>query len=165
MLDVQILRLDVDTVARQLKERRSFDLDVGVFTALESDRKRVQSDTESLQAKRNSLSKEIGVAKKNKDEETFLLAQATFGEARDSDESAMELKGECSYMMGECLKEVKDYEGASRHFDDTTSRYASSGKWAEKAFDQAISCYERLGKSDFIDRLEKRRDDWLRRYQ
>ena len=42
-----------------------------------------------------------------------------------------------------------------RHFDDTTSRYASSGKWAEKAFDQAISCYERLGKSDFIDRLEK----------
>ena len=105
------------------------------------------------------------IAKKNKDEETFLLAQATFGEARDSDESAMELKGECSYMMGECLKEVKDYEGASRHFDDTTSRYASSGKWAEKAFDQAISCYERLGKSDFIDRLEKRRDDWLRRYQ
>ena len=105
------------------------------------------------------------IAKLNKDEEKFLLAQASFGEARDSDDSSMELKGECSYMMGECLKEIRDYEGASRHFDDTTSRYASSGKWAEKAFDQAISCYERLGKSDFISRLEKRRDDWLRRYQ
>ncbi len=105
------------------------------------------------------------IAKQNKDEEKFLLAQASFGEARDSDESSMELKGECSYMMGECLKETKDYDGASRHFDDTTSRYASSGKWAEKAFDQAISCYERLGKSDFINRLEKRRDDWLRKYQ
>ena len=105
------------------------------------------------------------IAKSNKDKEKFLLAQASFGEARDSDESSMELKGECSFMMGECLKEIRDYEGASRHFDDTTSRYASSGKWAEKAFDQAIYCYEKVGKPDQIDRLEKRRDDWLRRYQ
>ena len=105
------------------------------------------------------------VAKINKDSEKFLLAQASFGEARDSDESSMELKGECSYMMGECLKELRDFEGASRHFDDTTSRYASSGKWAEKAFDQAISCYERIGNSNQVSRLEKRRDDWLRRYQ
>ena len=105
------------------------------------------------------------LGKANKDEEKFLLAQASFGEARDSDESSMNLKGECSYMMGECLKEIRDYDGASRHFDDTTSRYASSGKWAEKAFDQAISCYEKVGKSNQVDRLEKRRDDWLRRYQ
>ena len=105
------------------------------------------------------------IAKLNKDEEKFLLAQSSFGEARDSDESSMELKGECSFMMGECLKEIRDYDGASRHFDDTTSRYASSGKWAEKAFDQAIYCYEKVGKPDQIDRLEKRRDDWLRRYQ
>lgn len=105
------------------------------------------------------------IAKTNKDEEKFLLAQSSFGEARDSDESTMEIKGECSFMMGECLKEIRDYEGASRHFDDTTSRYASSGKWAEKAFDQAIYCYEKVGKTDQIDRLEKQRDDWLRRYQ
>ena len=98
------------------------------------------------------------LGKANKDEEKFLLAQASFGEARDSDESSMNLKGECSYMMGECLKEIRDYDGASRHFDDTTSRYASSGKWAEKAFDQAISCYEKVGKSNQVDRLEKRRD-------
>lgn len=105
------------------------------------------------------------IAKANKDEEKFLLAQESFGEARDSDESSMELKGESSFMMGECLKEIRDYEGASRHFDDTTSRYASSGKWAEKAFDQAIYCYEKAGKPDRIDLMEKRRNDWLRRYQ
>jgi len=105
------------------------------------------------------------IAKSDKDNEKFILAQTTFGEARDSDESSMELKGECSYMMGECLKEIRDYAGASRHFDDTTSRYASSGKWAEKAFDQAIYCYEKIGRPEQIDRLEKRRDDWLRRYQ
>ncbi len=105
------------------------------------------------------------IAKSDKDNEKFLLAQSTFGEARDSDESSMELKGECSFMMGECLKEIRDYAGASRHFDDTTSRYASSGKWAEKAFDQAIYCYEKIGRPEQIDRLEKRRDDWLRRYQ
>ena len=105
------------------------------------------------------------IAKSDKDNDKFILAQTTFGEARDSDESSMELKGECSYMMGECLKEIRDYAGASRHFDDTTSRYASSGKWAEKAFDQAIYCYEKIGRPEQIDRLEKRRDDWLRRYQ
>ena len=105
------------------------------------------------------------IGKVNKDNDKLLLAQASFGEARDSDESSMSLKGECSYMMGECLKEIKDYEGASMHFDDTTSRYASSGKWAEKAFEQAISCYERIGKAEHVNRLEKRRDDWQRRYQ
>jgi TolA-binding protein len=105
------------------------------------------------------------IAKSDKDNEKFILAQSTFGEARDSDESSMELKGECSYMMGECLKEIRDYTGASMHFDDTTSRYASSGKWAEKAFDQAIYCYEKIGRPEQIDRLEQRRDDWLRRYQ
>ena len=57
-------------------------------------------------------------------------------------------------MMGECLKEG-DYEGASRHYDDTTSRYASSGKGG-KAFDQAINCHEKIGKSiDQVDRLVK----------
>ena len=106
------------------------------------------------------------IAKINKDSEKFLLAQASFGEARDSDESTMELKGECSYMMGECLKEMRDFEGASRHFDDTTSRYASSGKWAEKAF---RSSYLVVMKELVIPiksaGWRKRRDDWLRRYQ
>ena len=35
-------------------------------------------------------------------------------------------------MMGECLKEIRDYEGASRHYDDTTSRYASSASGRKK---------------------------------
>lgn len=105
------------------------------------------------------------IAKSNKDQEMFFLAQASFGEARDSEESTMEVKGECSFMMGECLKEIRDYEGASRHYNDTVLRYPASGKWAEKSFEQAITCFEKVGNTDQMDRMEKRRDEWLRRYQ
>ena len=68
MLDVQILRNDIQTVTDKLIERRNFTLDVNSFVTLESERKTVQSDTESLQAQRNSISKEIGHAKKSGDE-------------------------------------------------------------------------------------------------
>ncbi|MDA0361061.1 MAG: serine--tRNA ligase [Proteobacteria bacterium] len=68
MLDVQILRNDIQTITDKLIERRNFALDVNSFMILESERKTVQSDTESLQAQRNSISKEIGHAKKSGDE-------------------------------------------------------------------------------------------------
>ena len=55
MLDVQILRNDIQTVTDKLIERRNFTLDVNSFVTLESERKTVQSDTESLQAQRNSI--------------------------------------------------------------------------------------------------------------
>jgi seryl-tRNA synthetase len=70
MLDVQLLRSDVGTVADRLTIRGGFQLDVKTFTALEARRKALQSDTEALQAQRNALSKQIGTAKRNKDQKT-----------------------------------------------------------------------------------------------
>ena len=64
-------------------------------------------------------------------------------------------------MMGECLKEIRDYEGIC-HFDDTTSRYASSGNGQRKLSIKPFPV-TKIGKSNQVDRLEKRRDDWLRR--
>jgi seryl-tRNA synthetase len=62
MLDIQLLRKDLPAVVAGLK-RRGFVFDEAGFRNLEDERKRVQSRTEELQAKRNSLSKQIGMLK------------------------------------------------------------------------------------------------------
>lgn len=62
MLDPNLLRNDLDTVAKKLA-RRGFVLDVASLTALEERRKSLQVETENLQALRNARSKEIGAAK------------------------------------------------------------------------------------------------------
>ena len=62
MLDNQQLRNDLNGVVARLK-KRGFDFDVNQYTALEDERKITQTETEDLRAKRNSLSKQIGIAK------------------------------------------------------------------------------------------------------
>ena len=62
MLDIQLLRKDIDNVAQRLKTR-GFELDVAAFNALEAQRKAIQVKTEELQSQRNKLSKEIGIRK------------------------------------------------------------------------------------------------------
>lgn len=65
MLDINLLRKDLDTVVQRLSTRKSPQpfLDVERFTALETERKFIQTRTEELQAKRNALSKRIGQLK------------------------------------------------------------------------------------------------------
>jgi seryl-tRNA synthetase len=62
MIDPQLLRKDIAAVAERLATRK-FQLDVEKFNALESERKSLQTRTEELQAKRNQLSKAIGMKK------------------------------------------------------------------------------------------------------
>ena len=62
MIDIQLLRKDIDSVARRLATRK-FQLDVTAFNALEASRKQLQTRSEELQARRNSLSKQIGMMK------------------------------------------------------------------------------------------------------
>ncbi|MBE7940957.1 MULTISPECIES: serine--tRNA ligase [Ramlibacter] len=65
MLDIQLLRRDLASVVARLETRKKPQafLDVAAFTALESERKSIQTRTEELQAQRNSLSKQIGQLK------------------------------------------------------------------------------------------------------
>ena len=72
MLDLQLLRTDLERVARRLADR-GFTLDVETFQALESERKRIQTETQDLQARRNQLSKQIGQAKGKGEMETWFL--------------------------------------------------------------------------------------------
>ena len=65
MLDITLLRKDLPSVLARLETRKSPQafLPVEAFTALEAERKTIQTRTEELQAKRNSLSKQIGQLK------------------------------------------------------------------------------------------------------
>ena len=65
MLDITLLRRDLPAVVARLEARKTPQpfLDVARFTALEAERKTLQTRTEELQARRNSLSKQIGQAK------------------------------------------------------------------------------------------------------
>jgi seryl-tRNA synthetase len=62
MLDITLLRKDLAQVVARLETRKSPQpfLDVARFSALEGERKSLQTRTEELQARRNALSKEIG---------------------------------------------------------------------------------------------------------
>ncbi|HSQ09958.1 MAG TPA: serine--tRNA ligase [Burkholderiaceae bacterium] len=74
MLDINLLRKDIGAAAERLRTR-GFDFDIDGFNVLEAERKTVQSSTEELQARRNSLSKQIGVLKSKGEDASAVLAE------------------------------------------------------------------------------------------
>ncbi|KJK23783.1 seryl-tRNA synthetase [Burkholderiaceae bacterium 16] len=74
MLDIQLFRKDIDAVAQRLATR-GFQLDVAAFQALEAERKQLQTQTEELQARRNSLSKQIGMLKGKGEDASAVMAE------------------------------------------------------------------------------------------
>lgn len=74
MLDIQLFRKDIDAVAQRLATR-GYQLDVAAFQALEAERKQLQTQTEELQARRNSLSKQIGVLKGKGEDASAVMAE------------------------------------------------------------------------------------------
>jgi seryl-tRNA synthetase len=74
MLDIQLLRKDLDGVAKRLAAR-GYTLDVAAFASLEAERREIQTRTEELQARRNSLSKQIGAMKGRGEDTAALMAE------------------------------------------------------------------------------------------
>ena len=77
MLDINLLRRDLDQVVSRLQARKSPQpyLDVAAFQALETERKTLQSHTESLQARRNTLSKQVGQLKAKGESADAVMAE------------------------------------------------------------------------------------------
>jgi seryl-tRNA synthetase len=77
MLDITLLRKDLAAVVAGLDKRQSPQayLDVGRFSALEAERRTIQVRTEELQARRNSLSKQIGQLKAKGQDTTAVMAE------------------------------------------------------------------------------------------
>ena len=76
MIDIQLLRKDLDAVVARLAARK-FILDKDTFSSLEADRKQVQSRTEELQAKRNQLAKAVGMKKGKGEDASAEIAEST----------------------------------------------------------------------------------------
>ena len=74
MLDIQLLRTQIDTVAARLATR-GMQLDTAAFQALEEERKQTQTRTQELQARRNALSKQIGMLKGKGEDASGVMAE------------------------------------------------------------------------------------------
>jgi seryl-tRNA synthetase len=82
MLDIQLLRKDLDAVAARLADR-GYTLDVAAYRALEAERKTLQTRAEELQARRNALSKSIGALKAKGEDTSAVMAEvAGLGDAQ-----------------------------------------------------------------------------------
>jgi seryl-tRNA synthetase len=93
MLDITLLRKDLPSVVARLEARKKPQafLDVAAFTALEAERKAIQTRTEELQAQRNQLSKQIGQLKaKGESAETAMAEVAALKSQLESSAARLE---------------------------------------------------------------------------
>ncbi len=100
MLDIQALRNDLDGVVATLK-KRGFEFDSASFARLENERKVVQTRTQELQAKRNTTSKQIGIAKSKGEDVAAIMAEvAGIGEQLKADETRLaEIQAELQQLL------------------------------------------------------------------
>jgi seryl-tRNA synthetase len=75
MLDIQLLRSDLEGVAKRLA-MRGISAPTEEFQRLEAARKQVQTRTQELQNRRNILSKQVGEAKRKGEDASALMAEA-----------------------------------------------------------------------------------------
>ncbi|HJP99317.1 MAG TPA: serine--tRNA ligase [Rhodanobacteraceae bacterium] len=97
MLDPALLRAQLVDTAARLKTR-GFDLDTAVIESLEAERKRLATETQELQARRNARSKAIGQAKaKGGDVAPIMAEVAGIGDKLKANEAALaEVQGRIS---------------------------------------------------------------------
>lgn len=93
MLDILLLRKDLPAVLARLESRKKPQvfLNEAAFSALETERKTIQSRTEALQAQRNSLSKQIGQLKSKGENADAVMAEVNALKA-ELDRSAVRLE-------------------------------------------------------------------------
>jgi len=99
MLDIQLLRTNIDAVCERLATR-GYTLDVATFQTLEAERKTLQTRTQDLQASRNSLSKQIGQLKSKGEDASAVMAEVA---ALKSELDANEVR------LGNLLKEMEAF--------------------------------------------------------
>jgi len=103
MLDINLLRKDLAQVIARLERRETPQpfLDVARFTALEAERKTIQTRTEELQARRNSLSKQIGQLKAKGEDTSAVMNEVggIGGELKSSAERLDAIQAELSALL------------------------------------------------------------------
>ena len=99
MIDTNLIKENPQTVSEKLK-LRNYNFDIELFESLEAKRKKYQTETEDLQARRNSLSKEYGMLKK-----------------KDKDDSALNKKIEAIKAdLEKCSTKLNDIQSTLKEF-------------------------------------------------
>lgn len=146
MLDITLLRKDLDAVVAGLATRKNPQpfLDAPRFAALETDRKAVQVRTEELQARRNGLSKQIGMLKgKGEDASAVMAEVAGIG---DELKSAAERLEVIQAEMGEMLMSVPNLPQADVPVGADETGNVEVRRWGTpRAFDFAVKDHVDLG--------------------
>ncbi len=103
MLDINLLRRDLAAVIDRLERRKNPQpfLDVDRYSALEAERKQIQTRTEEQQARRNALSKQIGMLKgKGEDTSAVMAEVGGIGDALKADGDRLEqIQAELQLML------------------------------------------------------------------
>ena len=99
MLDIQLLRTNIDVVSERLAAR-GYTLDTATFQKLEAERKTLQTRTQELQSSRNTLSRQVGQLKSKGEDASAVMAEVA---AQKSELEA------CEARLGELLKEMDSF--------------------------------------------------------
>lgn len=95
MIDPNVLRSNLEFVVNNLA-KRGVRVDAQKLTSLEEERKELQTKTQALQHKRNSISKSVGQAKAKKNEEE---AQLLLAEGQKIANDVAEIEGLCAKII------------------------------------------------------------------
>jgi len=132
-------------VASGLAQRGAV-VDVARFEALEARRKDIQTRTQDAQAKRNALSKQIGIAKGQGADASALLAEvAGLGDELKSQESALQ---EVQTQLRDFLLDLPNLSHSSTPFGSSADDNVEVRRWgAPPAFDFAAKEHADLGEA------------------
>ena len=151
MLDIQLLRTDIDAVSARLATR-GYTLDAATFQKLEAERKTLQTRTQDLQAKRNSLSKQVGMLKgKGEDASAAMAEVAALKNELEANEQRL---GELLKEMEAFIATIPNLPQESVPVGKSEADNAELKKWgAPRAFDFPVKDHvdlgEGLGQIDF----------------
>lgn len=151
MLDVKLLRSDVEQVAESLTTK-GFCLDVERFQQLESKRKSMQVEAERLQNERNVKSKAIGKAKAAGEDAAAIMAEVNEVRAQ-----LTAIEGELQATQGELeqfLLEIPNIphdsvpQGSSEEDNEEVRRWGEPKSFSFKVKDH-VDLGEGIGQLDF----------------
>ncbi len=151
MLDPQLLRNDIESIATALKIK-GHNLDVPAFQALEAERKALQIESEELQAKRNARSKEIGKTKSQGGDVDALMEEvAAFSDQQKAAKARLE---EVKQSMSEITSVLPNVPHSSVPEGKSEDDNVEVAKWGEPAnYDFEVKDHvdlgEELGGLDF----------------
>lgn len=145
MLDPKLIRSEAEVLAKKLAKKK-FNLDVSALAELESERKKLQLETEALQNERNSRSKLIGKAKAAGEDVAEILQsmEGMKAELEQKKEALGKLQAELSgYLMG--VPNIPD-ESVPEGNDESANQEVAL--WGEpKTYDFEIKDHAELGEA------------------